>query len=105
MHLPTRSFFPFQWANRERLASVLGIGILPFYLRFDGRVKVGQLPPFEVETAAVLLGNIVVINVCGQCRVDVLRGEDEDLGDGDWIKPTLDPAPDSWEETWRADDL
>lgn len=34
-----------------------------------------------------------------------MGGKDEDLGDGDGVKPAFDPAPDCGEERGRADDL
>jgi hypothetical protein len=71
----------------------------------EGRLEVGQLSPFEVKTAAVLFGDVFVFNILRECGVDILRGEDENLGYSDGVKPSLDPAPDGGKEARCADNL
>lgn len=104
-HFAILAFLPLYRPNRERFAAVLGIWVLPLHLRLDGWLKVGQLSPLEIETATVLLRDVFMVDVLRECGVNVLRGEDEDLRDGDGIKPALDPAPDGGKEARRSNDL
>ena len=99
------AFLPLHRPDRERLATVLGVGVLPLHLSLDGWLNVWQLSPFKVEAATILFRNVVVINVLREGGVDVLRGQDEDLGDGDGIKPALDPTPDGGKEARGTDNL
>jgi hypothetical protein len=46
-----------------------------------------------------------VVDVLYERRVYVRRGEDEDLGDGDGVKPAFDPAPNRGEEAGCTYDL
>jgi hypothetical protein len=68
-------------------------------------VNMGEVPKVPVQFPAVPLGDVLRVDKRAQGRFDFMGGEDEDFGGRDWIKPFLDPAPDSWEESWGADDL
>lgn len=58
-----------------------------------------------IEVAAVFFGKVLWIYKFGKSGFDFVLAENKDLGDSDWIEPSLDPAPDGGEEGRSTDDL
>ena len=57
-----------------------------------------HISAFEVETAAIFLGDVFNINELSKSRYDFVVRKNEDLGSRDRVEPFLDPAPDDGEE-------
>lgn len=89
---------PQQRSARESLVTVLEYdNTLPV------RVRVSKLSKAVIELAAILLRNVLRLNVLLQHTLNLVATKDKDLGNSDRIEPALDPAPDSAEERRRAD--
>lgn len=72
---------------------------------FYGRVKDGLIAELVVELAAVFLGDVGWVDEGFESGKQVVRGEDEDFGGGDWVEPAFYPAPDCGEEGGGSDYL
>lgn len=88
---------PQQWASGER-----GVTVLPSDNAFPCGIDHREVTELEVQLASVLLGDVLRVDELLQCRLDLVRRENEDLGDCDWVEPALDPCPNCVEEHGRT---
>lgn len=81
-----------------------GVSVLPLGDALDLVVVGGLVEEVPVELAAVGLGDVLEVHEGRQDGEHVVVAEDEDLGYGDGVEPSFDPAPDGGEEVGGADD-
>lgn len=105
LHCAVERLLPLDRTHRNSVSALLHVWLLELQAFGDGRLEYGHVAELEVQLAAVLLGDVLNVDVLLEGLFHVLVGEDEDLGDGNRVEPTLDPAPDGGKEGGRADDL